>query len=237
MGEKIIVIREDENGMLKDTIINHQDTIKIKLGGTQTLELPEERIEVETPGKDGFDYTIAIVTLAGVVFTLVYTFLSIKKLFKKDEQKETQIAKLAGIAAELKLANEQALKRDKLSRRPFIDYSINPVIPNNAGGSVILDISNSNPISNIMNYDLLDTNTLGFNNYIKIVPGNTGNHQIMGVKFFYSGHPAQGGIFSIVYTTEQGYEYIQEINLAYDATSNSYKARGLQVVLRENAAG
>ena len=110
--DKIIILKNTKGGIIADTVqvTNPSDTLSIGLGidvtGNAVLEIPDKTYQVETPGKDGFDYFLGITTIIGVIITVGFTLLSIKKLFKKDEHKEAQINKLTGIAEEIKSQNE-----------------------------------------------------------------------------------------------------------------------------------
>ena len=99
--DKIIVLKNTKNGIVADTIeiSNGSDSlslgINVDVTGNTVLEIPDKTYKVETAGKDGFDYFLGITTIIGVIITVGFTFLSIKKLFEKDEQKEAQIQELS----------------------------------------------------------------------------------------------------------------------------------------------
>lgn len=120
MGDKIIILKESKDGIVKDTIYETQDTISIDVSGVQSIELPSTPIDVNTPGKDGFDYTIEVVTLLGVLIAAVYTLMSIRKLFKKDEDKQAQIDELARQTAQLITSNKLYEKRIRMIHKPRI---------------------------------------------------------------------------------------------------------------------
>ncbi|MDD4149655.1 MAG: hypothetical protein PHE33_06465 [Bacteroidales bacterium] len=169
----------------------------------------------------------AIIAIPGAITAFVILFL-------KDKQQESQINKLTRIVKSLNKSNAQAMMREKTSKRPFISLSFQHIKTNLAGGNVRLDIINSNPISNIVTYDA-NVKSLGFNNYSVLTVGNSGNQQIMGVQLNYSGNiPTQGGVISIDYVTEEGFEYVQEIYVDFDTSSNTFNTRGLQIILKEN---
>lgn len=239
---KIIILKNTEKGIVADTVelSNASDTLSIDLGvdvtGNTVLEIPDKTYKVVTPGKDGFDYFIAITTLIGIVITMIYTVGSIRKLFKKDEQKEDQINKLTDIVAKIEDSNQEALRREKHAKRPFIELTLSRVKPNNSGGSFILRIVNKNLNSNIIKYDLVGLNGTGLDNYVTLTTGNNDNQQEMGVKFSFTGkNVPQGGVFSIEYETEEGFEYIQELSLTYDCGKSVFNLRGLGIILKENA--
>ncbi len=214
-----------------------KDTVIVNFSGNYNLEIPDKKIRVDIPDKDWFDYSIGIITTVGAIIAAVYTLYSIRKLFQRDEQKNLQIDRLTNIVEKLESANNQSLRREKLSKRPHINLTAQALRTNIAGGNIIIDILNSNPISNITSYSLLDYGNLGFSNHITLTVGNNGNVQNMGVQFNYMGIPPAGGVFSIVYITEEGFEYIQEAYIGFDATRQAYEIRGLQILLRDNAIG
>lgn len=238
MSDQIIILKHTKKGIVKDTIFttSEVDTLNIDVSGVQSIIIPTEPIPVKTPGKDWFDYTLGVVTILGALIAAYYTLRSIKKLYEKDEQMQDQIDNLSTIADSLEKANIETLRREKLSKKPFINLNVRPLSYNNGGGKVIMDIVNNNPLCNIVNYQTSPIADLGFSSSMNLIPGNEGSGQRMGIEFAFRGQtPASGGMVSIDYITEEGYVYIQEIILSYDANSGVYSARGLQIILKENA--
>jgi hypothetical protein len=235
MSDKIIILKHTKTGFIQDTIVSPNDTLRIDVSSTQTIEIPSKPIPVETPGKDWFDYSLGGITILGAVIAAIYTLKSIKKLFEKDELRELQISKLTNIVESLDESNKQALRREKLSKRPFISLNFKQIRPNQGGGSVILDILNNNPMSNVISFQVHGIQTLGFNSYVSLTPGNSGNTQSMGIQLYYTANiPTTSGVISIDYTTEEGFEYIHEINVSYDSSNGQFIARGLQIILKDD---
>lgn len=105
MSEKIIILKQTKKGNEADTIYSASDSLNIHFSGEQHLELKDAPIDVNTPGKDWFDYTLGIVTIIGVAITIYYTIKSIRKLYQKDEDKQAQIDKLSSIAEKMEAQN------------------------------------------------------------------------------------------------------------------------------------
>ncbi|UKN01196.1 hypothetical protein K6119_15810 [Paracrocinitomix mangrovi] len=106
MGDKIIILKETKDGIVKDTIYQTEDTISIDISGSQTIVMPSDPIDVNTPGKDVFDYALGTVTILGAIIAGFYTLKSIRKLYKKDEDKQAQIDKLSSIAEKMEAQNK-----------------------------------------------------------------------------------------------------------------------------------
>lgn len=106
MKQNIVLIPSKTN-MGYDTLFlsTSNDTLLVNIDGEYNLEIPDKKIIVETPGKDWFDYTLGTITILGAIIASFYTWKSIRKLYQKDEDKQTQINKLSSIAEKMEAQN------------------------------------------------------------------------------------------------------------------------------------
>lgn len=91
MKQNIVLIPSKTN-MGYDTLFlsTSNDPLLVNIDGEYNLEIPDKKIIVETPGKDWFDYTLGTITIIGAIIASFYTWKSIRKLYQKDEDKQTQ---------------------------------------------------------------------------------------------------------------------------------------------------
>lgn len=105
MSEKIIILKQTKKGYEADTVYSASDSLNIHFSGKQYLELKDTPIDVNTPGKDWFDYALGTITILGAIIAAFYTWKSIRKLYQKDEDKQAQIDKLSSIAEKMEAQN------------------------------------------------------------------------------------------------------------------------------------
>lgn len=118
MSDQVIILQKSKDGLTKEIINHSPDSITIDVSGVHTLQLPKTPLKVNTEGKDLFDYTLGIVTIFGAIIAAVYTWKSIKKLFKRDEQKDEQIRELAAQTAEIIKQTALQEKRIRMLVKP-----------------------------------------------------------------------------------------------------------------------
>jgi hypothetical protein len=165
--EKIIILKNTKKGIVADTveISDASDTLSIGIDvtGNTVLEVLDRTYKVETPGKDGFDYFLGVTTIIGVIITVGFTFLSIKKLFEKDEHKEAQIQELSNQTSQLIKQNELFEKRIRMSVKPRIWC--------NGGGysghdyGIKVDISNRGELCFITSFEVLSGDEVEFTSW------------------------------------------------------------------------
>lgn len=158
MSDQVVIIKSTKDGFHADTVLveGEPDTLALSLdvSGTSILELPDSKIDVQTPGKDWFDYTLGVITIIGAIVTIVYTLKSIKKLFERDEQREEQIAELAA-------QTEQLILQTSLFERR-LRMQVKPRIWTNGGGysghnnEVRVSINNRGELCHLQSIEQLD---------------------------------------------------------------------------------
>lgn len=96
MQDKIIILKNTKNGIVKDTVLSTQDTIRLSLENLVKLQKPSEELTVHTiteplSGIELFGiWTGAILA----VITIVYTFIQLNSLLKNDNELQSQINEL-----------------------------------------------------------------------------------------------------------------------------------------------
>lgn len=96
MQDKIIILKNTKNGVIKDTIMNVQDTIRLSLDNQIKMIQPDKEIVVRTiteplSGIEIFGLWIAAIL---AVITIIYTLLQLSKLLKNDNELQSQINEL-----------------------------------------------------------------------------------------------------------------------------------------------
>lgn len=96
MQDKIIVLKNTKNGIVRDTIMSVQDTIHLSLDNQIKMIQPEKEIVVRTiteplSGLEVFGLWVA--AIVGIV-TIIYTLIQLGKLLKNDNELQSQINEL-----------------------------------------------------------------------------------------------------------------------------------------------
>lgn len=96
MQDKIIVLKNTKNGIVRDTIMSVQDTIRLSLDNQIKMIQPEKEIVVRTiteplSGLEVFGLWVA--AIVGIV-TIIYTLIQLGKLLKNDNELQSQINEL-----------------------------------------------------------------------------------------------------------------------------------------------
>lgn len=200
MNDKIIILKNTKNGIVKDTIVTTQDTIRLSLDNLVRLQKPKEDLVVHT-----ITEPLSGIELFGIwagailaVVTIIYTLIQFKKLMKNDNELQSQINELVRL-------NSLFEKRLRMSVKPRLwtngsgyngtDYTIHIKI-NNRGerafykGFEVLEGNNTFWIQE-WNQDI----TIEKDKYI----------QLSGRTF---GHPREANFkIKINYSDDENYQY------------------------------
>lgn len=107
MQDKIIILKNSKNGIVKDTIVSIQDTINLKLESLVKLQKPDENLVVHTikePMTTGEQIGFWIGVILAVI-SIVYMLYSTYKLRQNDKDTQQQLDKLAGIVGAIEAQN------------------------------------------------------------------------------------------------------------------------------------
>lgn len=120
--DKIVVLKNTKQGMVADTVYNQNDTLFIGFSNKTTIEVPANRLEVNTypPQRDGLEEFALIAAVLGGIAALVGAFIAFYQLFKKDNEKQLQIAELKNQTQQLIEQNRLFEKRIRMQVRPII---------------------------------------------------------------------------------------------------------------------
>lgn len=115
MQDKIIILKNTKNGIVKDTIVSVQDTIRLNLENLVKLQKPDEDLVVHTiaeplSGVELFGIWVGAIL---AVITIIYTLIQLKKLLKNDNELQSQINELVRL-------NTLFEKRLRMSVKPRI---------------------------------------------------------------------------------------------------------------------
>jgi hypothetical protein len=115
MQDKIIILKNTKNGIVKDTIMSIQDTIQLNLRNLVKLQQPDDKLIVHTISEPmSFVEVLGLwVGIILAIITIVYTFIAIRKLLTNDKQLQSQINELVNL-------NKLFERRLRMSIKPRI---------------------------------------------------------------------------------------------------------------------
>ena len=101
MQDKIIILKNTKNGIIKDTIVSVQDTIRLNLENLVKLQKPDEDLVVHTiaeplSGIELFGIWVGVIL---AIVTIIYTLIQLNKLLKNDNELQSQINELVKLNA------------------------------------------------------------------------------------------------------------------------------------------
>jgi hypothetical protein len=203
MSDRVIIMHSTKNGLVKDTIIDKNDTLNLDVSGIHTIELPEKPLSVKTQGKDNFEYFVDIVTILGVIIAAIYTLSSFKKLFKRDEQKDEQIRELSAQTAEIIKQTKLQEKRIRMLAKPRLWTNGGGY---DADGTVRVMINNRGHLCFLNSWGVIEGDNVVFvqwkdpmeidNGEFKTLTGTPEEHP-KNIRF----------VLLVSYTDQEGYEY------------------------------
>jgi hypothetical protein len=96
MQDKIIILKNTKNGVVKDTIMSVQDTLRLSLENIIKLKQPQETLVVKTiteplSGIETFGLWVAAIL---AVLGIIHIVIQLKKLLKNDNELQSQINEL-----------------------------------------------------------------------------------------------------------------------------------------------
>ncbi|MFK7832098.1 MAG: hypothetical protein AB8B52_02365 [Winogradskyella sp.] len=96
MQDKIIILKNTKNGIVKDTIVSVQDTIRLNLENLVKLQKPDEDLVVHTIAEplSGIELFGIWVGAILAIVTIIYTLIQLNKLLKNDNELQSQINEL-----------------------------------------------------------------------------------------------------------------------------------------------
>jgi hypothetical protein len=99
MQDKIIILKNTKNGIVKDTIMSIQDTIHLNLKNLIKLQQPDDNLIIHTISEPLSNIEIVGIWAGAIlaVITIIYTLISTKKLLSNDEQLQSQIDELTNL--------------------------------------------------------------------------------------------------------------------------------------------
>lgn len=112
---------------MKDTIIQNinvdviepqKDSMKVTILNRK-MDFQPNSIQVENI-KSNYDYLIDGITMFGILITVIFTLASIRRLFKRDDQKQEQIDELINQTTELAKHNALYERRIRMINKPRI---------------------------------------------------------------------------------------------------------------------
>jgi hypothetical protein len=131
---------------MKDSIIqlkktkiikNKNETIKANLIDKK-LTFEKAPIKIDQV-KNIYDYCFDAISILGILLTVIYTFIAIRKLFKRDEQKQEQINELIKHTQQLAKHNNLYEKRIRMLNKPRIWSNGGSVDPFNNEWDISID--------------------------------------------------------------------------------------------------
>ena len=139
MQDKIIILKSTKNGIIKDTILSAQDTLRLDL--KQEFIIPDNAtIKTITEPLTGIEYWGLWIAAIGGLVGIIAAIKAFKDLFKKDESQQQQIQGQQDQIDELVKLNKLFEKRVRMTVKPHLwtngsgyngtDYSIHIKLDN-----------------------------------------------------------------------------------------------------------
>ncbi len=113
--DQMTVLQNTKEGLVVDTIYNQNDTLFIDFSNKTTVEIPSERLEVNTypPEKSSLEIAGLWIAIIGGIATLIASIIAIRKLFVKDiltqkrlDESQNQLKELTKLAGALEAQND-----------------------------------------------------------------------------------------------------------------------------------
>ncbi|MEC3966465.1 hypothetical protein [Flagellimonas halotolerans] len=142
MQDKIIILKNTKNGIVKDTIVTIQDTINMHFENLVKLKKPDENLVVHTikePMSLGEQIGLWVGIFLGAI-TIFYTLYSIYKLRQSDKDTQEQLDKLSGIVVAIEAQNGIITEGNTVMRDYFAE--LQTFISSGSGSGALAEIEN-----------------------------------------------------------------------------------------------
>lgn len=182
--DHIVVLKNANEGLVVDTVNSQKDTLFIDFSSKTTIEIPSERLEVNTylPEKGGLEIFSLWAIIIGGLAGLIGAFIAFYQLFKKDTEKQVQLNELKNQTSQLIKQNELFEKRIRMSVRPLIWTNSSGI--RRFEREFHVDVDNRGQLAFLNAIEFLDGDTVEIRNWNgKYVPieKETGNIKITGI--------------------------------------------------------
>lgn len=119
MQDKIIILKNTENGVVRDTIMSIQDTLRLDL--KQELLFPDNAtVNTITEPLSGIEYWGLWIAAVGGVVGVIAAIITFKNLFKKDKSQQKQLDFQQKQIGELIKLNKLFEKRVRMTVKPHL---------------------------------------------------------------------------------------------------------------------
>ena len=119
MQDKIIILKNTKNGVVKDTIMSVQDTLRLDL--KQEFLIPDNAtVKTITDPPSGIELVGLLVAIIGGLVGVIAAIKTFKDLFKKDESQQNQLDFQQNQINELIKLNKLFEKRVRMTVKPHL---------------------------------------------------------------------------------------------------------------------
>jgi hypothetical protein len=142
MQDKIIILKNSKNSIVKDTLVSIQDTINLNLESLVKLQKPNGNLVVHTikePMTTGEQIGFWIGVILAVI-SIVYMLYSTYKLRQNDKDTQQQLDKLAGIVGAIEAQNGIINDGNSVMRDYFAE--LQNLISTGSGSEALAEIEN-----------------------------------------------------------------------------------------------
>jgi len=162
---KVLVLKNTKKGLTVDTVYNSQDTIVVQFNTETSVSIPDNTIKVELPEKSGLDVFASYAAIFGGLAAIIGALIAFYQLFKRDKNKEKQIAELVKQTTEFSNQTAELIKQTKINEKR-LRMLVKPYIWSNGGGGVggniIMYLDNRGELCFYDDYKIIDGDEVEF---------------------------------------------------------------------------
>lgn len=115
--DKVLVLKNTKKGLTVDTVYNAQDTLVVKFKNETLVSIPDNTIKVDLPPKTDLDVITSLAIIIGGLAGLIGAIVAFWQLFKRDKNKEKQIAELVKHTVEFSNQTAELIKQTKINEK------------------------------------------------------------------------------------------------------------------------
>lgn len=167
--DQIVVLKNSKKGIVVDTLYNQNDTLFIDFSNKTNIEIPSERLDVNTfSEKDAWDIIGIIAAIVAAFTAIIGSYIAIRQLIRKDQEKQNQLDELRSQTNQLIKQNELHEKRIRLTVQPDIWSNGHGIRPYE--NRITVDVNNRGNIAFVDEIVLSEGHGVRVHNWNQTIP-------------------------------------------------------------------